>query len=178
MRNLMTSSTKAKTMGAKLGLLAKLRPDYFAPELPAIAEFSTNETMGHSADRLAATFGVTRKEQDDFARRSHQMAKKAQEDGNLSDIVPVKVPKGKDFLSIDNGIRVSTEEQMAKLKAAFVKPHGTVTAANSSYLTDGASACLLMTEEKAKQLGLRPKAYFRAFTYVSQDPKAYFRAFT
>jgi len=171
MRNLMMSSTKAKTFGAKMNLVSKIRPDYFAPELPAIAEFSTNETMGHSADRLAATFGVTRKEQDDFARRSHQMAKKAQEDGNLSDIVPVKVPKGKDFLSIDNGIRVSTEEQMAKLKAAFVKPHGTVTAANSSYLTDGASACLLMTEEKAKQLGLRPKAYFRAFTYVSQDPK-------
>ena len=59
---------------------------------------------------------------------------------------------------------------MAKLKAAFIKPHGTVTAANSSFLTDGASACLIMTEEKAKQLGLRPKAYLRQFTYVSQDP--------
>ena len=105
--------------------------------------------MGHSADRLAATFGVTRKEQDDFARRSHQMAKNAQEKGFLSDLIPVKVPKGKDFISIDNGIRVSTEEQMAKLKPAFIKPHGTVTAANSSYLTDGASAALIMTEEKA-----------------------------
>jgi len=171
MRSLMLSANKAKTMGAKLGLLAKLRPDYFAPELPAIAEFSTNETMGHSADRLAATFGVSRLEQDDFARRSNSMAKAAQEKGLLSDVIPVKVPKGKDFVSIDHGIRVSTEAQMAKLKAAFVKPHGTVTAANSSYLTDGASAALIMTEEKAKQLGLKPKAYFRAFTYVSQDPK-------
>jgi len=171
MRSLMLSANKAKTVGAKLGLLAKIRPDYLAPELPAIAEFSTNETMGHSADRLAATFGVSRKEQDDFARRSHQMAKNAQEQGNLSDLIPVKVPKGKDFITADNGIRVSTEEQMAKLKAAFIKPHGTVTAANSSYLTDGASAALIMTEEKAKQLGLTPKAYFRAFTYVSQDPK-------
>jgi len=171
MRSLMLSANKAKTVGAKLGLLAKIRPDYLAPELPAIAEFSTNETMGHSADRLAATFGVSRKEQDDFARRSHQMAKNAQEKGFLSDLIPVKVPKGKDFISIDNGIRVSTEEQMAKLKPAFIKPHGTVTAANSSYLTDGASAALIMTEEKAKQLGLTPKAYFRAFTYVSQDPK-------
>merc|ERR1712083_1239901 len=71
----------------------------------------------------------------------------------------------------DNGIRPSTEAQMAKLKPAFVKPHGTVTAANSSYLTDGASAALIMTEEKAKQYGLTPKAYFRAYTYVSQDPK-------
>jgi len=171
MRSLMLSANKAKTVGAKLGLLAKIRPDFLAPELPAIAEFSTNETMGHSADRLAATFGVSRKEQDDFARRSHQMAKNAQEQGNLSDLIPVKVPKGKDFITADNGIRVSTEEQMAKLKAAFIKPHGTVTAANSSYLTDGASAALIMTEEKAKQLGLTPKAYFRAFTYVSQDPK-------
>merc|ERR1719220_3316703 len=171
MRQLMLSANKAKTAGAKLGLLAKIRPDYLAPELPAIAEFSTNETMGHSADRLAATFGVSRLEQDDFARRSHTMAKAAQEKGLLSDVVPVKVPKGKDFVDLDNGIRVSTEAQMAKLKAAFVKPHGTVTAANSSYLTDGASAALIMSEEKAKQLGLTPKAYFRTFTYVSQDPK-------
>merc|ERR1712227_486437 len=111
------------------------------------------------------------KEQDDFARRSHTMAKAAQEKGLLSDVVPVKIPKGKDFVTLDDGIRVASEEQMAKLKPAFIKPHGTVTAANSSYLTDGASACLIMTEEKAKQLGLRPKAYFRAFTYVSQDPK-------
>merc|ERR1711953_1460331 len=167
----MREANKAKTTGKMLGLLSKIRMDHLKPELPAIAEFSTGETMGHSADRLAATFGVTRLEQDDFARRSHTMAKAAQEKGLLSDVIPVKVPKGKDFVSIDNGIRVSSPEQMAKLKAAFVKPHGTVTAANSSYLTDGASAALIMTEEKAKQLGLKPKAYFRAFTYVSQDPK-------
>ena len=171
MRQLLMKVPKAKTLGAKLSLLGEIRPDFLAPELPAIAEFSTNETMGHSADRLAATFGVTRKEQDDFARRSHQMAADARDKGYLDDIVPVKVPKGKDFITTDNGIRVSSEEQMAKLKPAFIKPHGTVTAANSSYLTDGASACLLMTEEKAKQLGLAPKAYLRAYTYVSQDPK-------
>ena len=91
--------------------------------------------------------------------------------GYLTDLIPVKVPKAKDFVTVDNGIRVSSQEQMAKLKPAFVKPHGTVTAANSSYLTDGASACLLMTEEKAKAMGFKPKAYLRAYTYVSQDPK-------
>merc|ERR1719223_796318 len=171
MRQWMLASQRLKSPAAWLGALAKLRPNFLTPELPAIAEFSTNETMGHSADRLAATFGVTRKEQDDFARRSHQMAADARDKGYLDDIVPVKVPKGKDFITTDNGIRVSTEQQMAKLKPAFVKPHGSVTAANSSYLTDGASACLLMTEEKAKQLGLAPKAYLRAYTYVSQDPK-------
>merc|ERR1712241_1232993 len=126
---------------------------------------------GHSADRLAATFGVSRLEQDDFARRSNAMAKDAQEKGLLSDVIPVKVPKGKDFVDLDNGIRVSSEEQMAKLKAAFIKPHGTVTAANSSYLTDGASAALITTEDKALAMGLQPKAYFREYVYVSQDPK-------
>lgn len=73
-------------------------------------------------------------------------------------------------VSRDNGIRVSTIEQLAKLKPAFVKPHGTVTAANASFLTDGASACMIMTEAKAKELGLKPKAYLRDFLYVSQDP--------
>jgi len=171
MRALMLQANKAKSTGAMLGLLSKIRPGHLSPELPAIAEFSTGETMGHSADRLAATFGVTRQEQDDFSMRSHGLAKAAAEAGLLSDIIPVKTPKGKDFVKADNGIRIVGAEKMAKLKPAFIKPHGTVTAANSSFLTDGASAALVMTEEKAKQLGLTPKAYFRAFTYVSQDPK-------
>merc|ERR1719447_1772077 len=171
MRQLLMKTPKAKTVGAKLSLLGELRPSYLAPELPAIAEFSTNETMGHSADRLAATFGVSRQEQDDFARQSHMFAAAARDKGYLTDIVPVKVPKGKDFITADNGIRVTPAEKMAKLKPAFIKPHGTVTAANSSFLTDGASACLVMTEGKAKELGMTPKAYFKTFTYVSQDPK-------
>lgn len=76
-----------------------------------------------------------------------------------------------EFLNKDNGIRVSSLEELGKLKASFIKPHGTVTAGNSSKQTDGASAVLIMTEEKALQLGLKPKAYLREFVYVSQDPK-------
>jgi len=170
MRQWMLALQKAKSPMAKLSHLAKLRPDFLSPELPAIAEWSSNETMGHSADRLSATFGVTRKEQDDFALRSHTLAAEAQAKGYLSDITPVKIPKVDGYVSKDNGIRPSTPEQLAKLKPAFIKPHGTVTAANSSYLTDGASACLLMTEEKAKELGFQPKAYLREYVYVSQDP--------
>merc|ERR1712200_230676 len=117
----MLEANKAKTTGKMLGLLSKIRMDHLKPELPAIAEFSTNETMGHSADRLAATFGVSRLEQDDFARRSHTLASQAAEKGYLTDIIPVKVPKGKDFVTADNGVRVSTEAQMAKLKPAFIK---------------------------------------------------------
>ncbi|XP_071449136.1 trifunctional enzyme subunit beta, mitochondrial [Hetaerina americana] len=171
MRSLMLKANKAKSLPQMLGLLSQIRPGHLAPELPAVAEFSTGETMGHSGDRLAAAFGVTRKEQDDYALRSHKCAQEAQEKGYLTDIVPFKVPGVNNPVVKDNGIRVSTPEQLAKLKPAFIKPHGTVTAANASFLTDGASACMIMTEAKAKELGLTPKAYLRDFIYVSQDPK-------
>jgi acetyl-CoA acyltransferase len=126
--------------------------------------------MGHSADRLTSSFNVTRQEQDDYALRSHTLAKQAQDKGFLTDLIPFKVDGVDKAVASDNGIRVSTPEQLAKLKPAFVKPYGTITAANASYLTDGASACLVMSEEKAKALGLKPKAYLRDFIYVSQDP--------
>lgn len=169
MRSLLLRANKAKTPVDKLKLLSSLRPDFFIPELPAVAEFSSGETMGHSADRLAASFKVSRKEQDDYALRSHTLAHQAQEKGYLTDILPIQV--GDKSITKDNGVRVATPEKLAKLKPAFIKPHGTVTAANSSFLTDGASACVIMSEAKAKQLGLKPKAYLRDFVYVSQDPK-------
>nr|QBH73781.1 trifunctional enzyme beta subunit [Aphelinus abdominalis] len=171
MRSLMLRANKAKTPLQKIQLLATIRPGHFVPDLPAVAEFSTNETMGHSGDRLAAAFNVTREEQDDYALRSHTLAAQAHQNGHFTDMVPFVVPGVKNAVAKDNGIRVSTKDQLAKLKPAFVKPYGTVTAANASFLTDGASAGLIMTEEKAKQLGLTPKAYLREFTYVSQDPK-------
>lgn len=170
MRALLLKLNKAKTPAQRLQLIASIRPNFFMPELPAVAEFSSGETMGHSADRLAAAFGASRKEQDEYALRSHTLAQKAADAGYFTDLIPVKVD-GKDAaVQKDNGIRVSTPEQLAKLKPAFIKPHGTVTAANASFLTDGASACLIMSEAKAKELGLKPKAYLRDFVYVSQDP--------
>ncbi|KAH8290821.1 hypothetical protein KR054_006075 [Drosophila jambulina] len=170
MRSLMLKANKAKTLGQRLSLLSTFRPAFLAPELPAVAEFSSGETMGHSADRLASAFNVSRSEQDEYALRSHTLAKEAQEKGYFTDLVPFKVSGVDQIVDKDNGIRVSTPESLAKLRPAFVKPYGTVTAANASFLTDGASACLIMTEEKAKQLGLKPKAYLRDFLYVSQDP--------
>ncbi|KAF7273220.1 mitochondrial trifunctional protein beta subunit [Rhynchophorus ferrugineus] len=170
MRSLLLKANKAKTIQQKLALLASIRPDYFTPDLPAVAEFSSGETMGHSADRLAAAFGVTRKEQDDFALRSHTSAQQAFERGYFTDLIPMQVPGSDKEITKDNGIRVSTPEQLAKLKPAFIRPHGTITAANASFLTDGASACLITTEAKAKALGLKPKAYLRNFLFVAQDP--------
>lgn len=170
LRSKLLALNRAKGKGAMFNIIKTLRPKHLSPELPAIAEFSTGETMGKSGDRLAAAFGVTRQEQDEFALRSHSLALKAQEGGLLTDVVPVKVPQG-DFVEKDNGIQASSMEKIAKLKPAFIKPHGTVTAANASYLTDGASACLVMTEEKALEMGYTPKAYLREFMYASQDPK-------
>ncbi|XP_012274276.1 trifunctional enzyme subunit beta, mitochondrial [Orussus abietinus] len=170
MRSLLLKTRKAKTLSQKMSLLASIRPSHFTPDLPAVAEFSSGETMGHSSDRLAAAFKISRTEQDQYSLRSHSLAARAQQQGYLTDLVPYKVPGVDGVVDKDNGVRVSTLDQMSKLKPAFVKPYGTITAANASFLTDGASAALIMTEEKAHQLGLKPKAYMRGFIYVSQDP--------
>merc|ERR1719272_141798 len=94
MRKAMLASQKVKSIGGYLGLLSKLSLKDLAPELPGVTEFSTSEAMGHSADRLASKFGVTRKQSDDYALRSHTLAAKAFEEGKLKDIAPIKI-KGK-----------------------------------------------------------------------------------
>lgn len=170
MRAMLLKMNKAKTLGDRLKLLKGFNMSYLIPELPAVAEFFTGEVMGHCSDRLAASFKVSRREQDEFAFRSHQMADKAFKEGLLSDIEPIVVPK-KGLVSRDNGVRVAPFEKIQKLKPAFIKEFGTATAANSSFLTDGATACLITSEEKAKELGLKPKAYLREHKFVSIDPR-------
>lgn len=143
------------------------------PEIPSIAEFSTGRIMGEDCDRLAARLGVGREEQDAYAVRSHLAAAAATEKGLLAgEIAPAMVPP--DFRPIreDNGFRAdTTPEKMAVLKPAFVKKYGTVTAGNSSFLTDGAAAVLLMAEETSRALGYTPKASIRAYAYSAQDPQ-------
>src|SRR5690606_12125811 len=123
-----------------------LKPRQLLPQAPAIAEFTTGESMGQSADRLAARFGISREEQDAYALRSHQGAAKAQADGLFAgELVSVTVPPKGAVVAADNGVRADTSmEQLARLKPAFVKPFGTVTAGNASPLTDGAAAVVLM----------------------------------
>lgn len=126
--------------------------------------------MGESAEQMARENGISREEQDRWALRSHQKAWEATEDGRLTrEIAPVFV----DGVAItrDNGIRSDTSmEQLARLRPAFDRQYGTVTAGNASPLTDGASAVLLMSEEKAKALGYEPLGYIRSYAYAALAP--------
>ncbi len=172
MRKKLFKAQKLKGIGDTLKFISSLRPVDFKPEAPAIAEFLTNKTMGLDCDILAARYGVGRKEQDEFAVRSHQLAAKADAEGLLAgEIAPVEAPPNFKRISKDNGFRADTTlEKISKLKPAFVKDGGgTITAANASFLTDGAAVVLLMSEEKAKQLGLKPKAYIHSYTFVGCD---------
>jgi acetyl-CoA acetyltransferase family protein len=169
----LTMYRRPKTLAGKLKLFRgmKLR-DFFAPEKPAIAEYSTGLTMGANADRLARRLGITRKEQDDYALRSHQLAARAIKNGTMKkEVVPVVIPQTGKVVTEDNGPRAdATAEKLAQVKPAFDRRYGTVTAANASFLTDGASAVLIMKETKARALGLKPLAFIRSYSQAGSDP--------
>jgi acetyl-CoA acyltransferase len=173
LRKRLFKARNAKSTGDYLDLLDGLSPGDLLPETPAIAEFSTGEVMGESADRLAAMFGISREDQDRYALRSHRRAAEARDDGRLDDeLAPAAVPPDFDPITTDNVIRDDTSmEQLENLSPTFVKPFGTITAGTSSALTDGASATLLMAEDVAEAEGFAPRAALRQYTYVAQDPK-------
>ncbi|VFA92302.1 3-ketoacyl-CoA thiolase [Nocardia farcinica] len=140
------------------------------PSRPRIAERTTGEVMGESAEKMARIHGIGRAEQDEFAARSHHRAAAAIESGRFDDeVLRVRTPDGAE-ISRDGLVRADTSvEKLARLKPVFAEG-GTVTAGNASPLTDGASAVLLMSEERARALGYRPLAAFRSWSYVSVDP--------
>ncbi|MCO5248768.1 MAG: thiolase family protein [Chitinophagales bacterium] len=145
-----------------------LSPMDFLPDRPSVTEFTTGRTMGEDCELMASRFKVGRAEQDKYAAYSHQNAGKAQEEGLLSDVIPVTLPNGK-TVAKDNGVRGDTTvEKISGLKPAFNKD-GTITAANASYLTDGATAVLLASEEKAKELGWQPKAEIVDYVFTAGD---------
>ena len=174
MRKKLFNARKIKSFGDTLKFVSSLRFSDFKPDVPDITEFTTGLSMGQDADLLAARLGISRAEQDEYAVRSHHLAAKAAQEGFLAkEISPIEsMPKYK-TVNEDNTYRAdSSIEKLAKLRPAFDKRNGTLTAANSSFLTDGASAVLLMEEEKAKELGYQPKARIKAYTFVGRDPKA------
>jgi acetyl-CoA acyltransferase len=173
LRDSLVSASKAKTLRDRVRSLVQIRPRDLAPEAPAIAEPSTGESMGESAERMAKENGISREEQDRWALRSHKLAHQGTVDGRLlEEIVPTFVPPSyAEVVTRDNGIREDTSaEKLASLAPVFDKRYGTVTAGNSSPLTDGASAVLLMSEEKAKALGYEPLGYIRSWAYSALSP--------
>ncbi|MEX0813364.1 MAG: acetyl-CoA C-acyltransferase [Chitinophagales bacterium] len=168
MRKKLMAAQKLKGPGDILKFVLSLRPGDFVPDAPQVAEFITGRTMGQDCQLMADRLEVSREEQDEFAARSHQLAGK-NKDKLAREIVPVEISPKFKAITEDNGVRGDTTvEKISKLKPAFSKPHGTLTAANSSFLTDGATAGLFMTEEKAKELGLKPKAYVHDFCFSAQ----------
>ncbi len=169
----LVAASKAKTLGQRLQAFAKVRAKDFIPITPAIAEPTTGESMGQSAEKMAKLNGVTRDEQDLLAFASHQNAAKGTADGRLTaEIAPVYLPpKFEQAMTTDNGVRTDTSlEALAALKPVFDRKYGTVTAGNASPLTDGGAAVLLMSEERARALGYAPIAYIRSYAYAALDP--------
>jgi acetyl-CoA acyltransferase len=166
-------ASRAKSLGARIRAFARLRPRDFIPVAPAIAEPSTGETMGESAEKMAKENDVTRPEQDLWALRSHERAAAATADGRLTAEIVPWLPQRTEAppVTSDNGIRPDTTlEQMAKLKPVFDRKYGSVTAANSSPLTDGASAVLVMSDEKARALGYEPLTFVRSYAVAAVAP--------
>jgi len=172
MSEALVAASKAKTLGGRVKALARVRPRDLVPITPAIAEPSTDETMGESAEKMAKINAIPREQQDQFALRSHRLAAAGTQDGRLTaEIAPVFVPPTFQAMTQDNGIRPdSSIEQLRVLKPVFDRRNGTVTAGNASPLTDGGSAVLLMSEERAKSLGYQPLAYIRSYSYAALDP--------
>ncbi|HVP71905.1 MAG TPA: acetyl-CoA C-acyltransferase, partial [Gemmatimonadaceae bacterium] len=169
----LVAASKAKTFGARVGALARIRPRDLIPITPAIAEQTTGETMGQSAEKMAKINHIPRDEQDQFALRSHRLAAAGTQDGRLTaEIMPFyAAPKYEKWETSDNGIRTDTSlEQLAALKPVFDRKYGSVTAGNSSPLTDGAAAVLLMSEEKARAMGFAPIAFIRSYAFAALDP--------
>ncbi len=169
----LVAATKARSIGERAQLFAGLRPRDLVPVPPAIAEFSTGLSMGESAEKMAKENHISREAQDEFAHRSHTLAAKAWAEGKFDDeVMEVFVPnRFKESIREDNLIRKESQlEGYAKLKPAFDRTHGTVTAGNSSPLTDGASALLLMREDKARAHGFDVLGFIRSYAFAALDP--------
>lgn len=170
---ILVEAGKARSVGARVAAIGRARPRDLVPVTPAVAEPSTGETMGQSAEKMAKENGITREAQDQLALMSHQRAAAATADGRLTAEIAAWFG-GREFdqvIATDNGIRADTSlGALAALKPVFDRRYGSVTAGNSSPLTDGAAAVLLMAEEKARALGYEPLAYLRSYAVAAVDP--------
>jgi acetyl-CoA acetyltransferase family protein len=165
---------RAKNLSQKLGILAGFRATDFQPRIGlqlGLSDPVSGFNMGQTAENLSRDLNITREEQDGFAMKSHHKAVAGREKLK-QEITPVYLPKkGEGFMDQDNGPRANqTMEALAKLKPVFEPGTGTVTAGNSSQITDGATALLMMTERALRETGLTPLGRLEAYAYAGLDP--------
>jgi acetyl-CoA acyltransferase len=167
----LTDLQKTKTLGQKFGVLKKLKFKDLMPVPPAVAEYSTGLSMGQTAEQMAKSHGITRQAQDELAHRSHTLAAQNWNDGNLAnEVMTAYAEPFKGALEKDNNVRFDSKlEGYAKLRPVFDKKQGTVTAANATPLTDGASAVIMMTESRAKALGYTPLGFIKSYAFAAID---------
>jgi acetyl-CoA acyltransferase len=166
--------SRARSIPERVKIFSRLRPKDFAPVPPALKEPTTGLTMGESAEIMSQKNAVSREAQDAFALQSHRRAGEAWESGKFEgEVMHVAVPPRYDRTSAkDNLVRKDTTlEALAQLRPVFDRRYGTITAGNASPLTDGAAALVLMSEEKARALGVKPLGYVRAYAYAALDPR-------
>ena len=163
----------ARSVGERARLLSKLRPGDLLPKSPDLEEPSTGETMGEAAERMAKMNGITRDEQDDFAHRSHSLAAQAWERGDFDHEVMTLMTPPDYARVVDRDLTVRFDSDRAayrKLKPSFDRKHGTLTAGNSTPLTDGAASLLMMSETRASDMGLEPLGFLRSWAFTAVDP--------
>jgi acetyl-CoA C-acetyltransferase/acetyl-CoA acyltransferase len=171
-----TKLFRAKGMLARASAVTRFRPKHFKPQvalLMGLTDPISGLNMGETAEVLARDFDIGRDEQDAFALRSHQKAAAAWAEGRMSGtVLPVPLPPDyKHAADSDNGIRENqTIEALAKLKPFFDRRYGTVTAGNSSQITDGAAALVLASARKAREAGLKVLGRIRSWGFAGCDP--------
>ena len=163
-RKILLHAARGRTLGERITPWLRLRPRHFKPQLPDVVEPRTHLSMGQSCELMAKTWQVTRQEQDELALQSHLKAAAAYDAGFYKDLV---IPyRG---LASDNNIRRDTSlEKLARLKPSF-ESNGTLTAGNSTPMTDGAAGVLLASEQWARERGLPVLAYLRYAKVAAVD---------
>ena len=164
-------ASTARSLQARVRALRSIKPGDLKPRTPAIEEPTTGLSMGESAEEMAKEYGISRQAQDEYTEMTHHRAAEAYETDGFPEVMTVLT--GEEFdkpVERDTMVRPDTSvEQMSKLRPVFDREHGTITAANSSPLTDGASAVMLMRQSTAKKLGVEPWAFVRSYAQVGLD---------
>jgi acetyl-CoA C-acetyltransferase/acetyl-CoA acyltransferase len=176
-QDIWTSVARARNLVSRLAAFARFRPRHFQPVVAlelGLTDPVSGLNMGETAEVLAREFGIAREEQDAFAMRSHRLAAAAWNEGRMQgEVIPLPIPPRFDeSAERDNGIRENqTLEALAKLKPLFDRRFGTVTAGNSSQITDGAVALVLASGERARALGLPVMGKIRSWGFAGCDPE-------